>query len=496
MKFAYPFIIRCVVCVLALSLCQSRAFAEILFEKPVTEDALKRHEVGGYKQYLDKNATDADIRRQVDLIKRDKKVFKIELLRDLERDQRLFLRVSYLGKDLIQEAEDKKWAEDAVKRLSSGKDVGRLKLEKVSGHPNSGYFFPDNDSRIGYVMETYSGPKRDFFEFIEAKIFEFPAGSINNHEFLRRVIREDCRVQKTAAGWVIASQDKWAKTSSGGKGQMICWLSGDRHAVFLGGYNLAPDDLVPLYGKKFPSKLSAKFTIDKTAWGREDVEIWLRRMKAALDRNDAEGTRYPMAFCFLKMTTSVYVPVTEGVSYQKLTEASLEAKRIVYEGLLKWWQENKDKTYWHTEMQTLVAKGQSPEDLKRASEKRQQEEIKARLDAPLRDLKELTLELQEEFEMEQKKLMEQNNPKFREGFEKVAEGKWKLRWRSAEMNPWTETTYEGPKILETRDKRYPFIGKFIITHFTPKNGQKSTDEQVYTYDKLLDKWYRGSPRRE
>src|SRR5256885_1190522 len=57
----------------------------------------------------------------------------------------------------------------------------------------------------------------------------------------------------------------------------------ERPRPYVSGAGLHADDLIRLYGSKFKSSLPADLKIDKTAWGRREMDLTVDRLRRILD---------------------------------------------------------------------------------------------------------------------------------------------------------------------------------------------------------------------
>lgn len=474
--------------------------SKVLFEREVEPSVLRRHKIRSRSADHD-SLSKEELKERIANIRRNETILRYELFYDPQRNNKPRTRVIYLGEDLIEKARREEWFEYAKKNLSCAKDSGQFRYVDKSRSYNfstkgrAAYMFYDEQVEIGTFSEYYVGPRG---EHTPVCIYEVKGKAIDIHNFLRRIIREECRVRRSRIGIVVESRDKWAKTSEGGAGHDYSWLSGPHIAVYVGALGIDPKPLIDLYGAKFPSTLPKDFRIDKTAWGRKEVEIRLGRMKKAIEKKDNEKElMYRMRECAYKIGGTMYVPFWQKVYLSD--EDPFEKKKAMYEEFNAWWQKNKAHTYWHEREQRLAVRGQAPEDI--AAEKRRKAEMarEAKLNAPITEAKkkEIISKLIEKFEKIHKDRMEGADPD--ERFERVGEGKWIFEFRSDYQfkPPLTRNTYWGPK-LEPRpwSRRYPFKGVFSGTQAHPGEKVIKIQEEFY-YDKLGDRWvYKSQMQKE
>jgi len=468
---------------------------EVLFERRLDPETLKRWEVTHSTFVLPANVTTQQIQDRAEKLKKDEKVVRVELFGDLHEANRPQLRTFCLGKDLVMEAKENEWGEYAMRNLACAKDFAGFTHEGSTPSLIQGYIFFDEWGDVGCLVERYHD-SRD--RVVDVLVYEAKEWVITPHQFLRLAIREDCRVKKTKTGYLIQSEDRWGKTTAGGSGRSVSWMSGDHRAVYITGVGVDAEGLVPLYASKFPSTLPRDFKIDKTAWGREEMEFWLEKMKKAAELANEKLRQQRLKNAFTQIRSYICAPVILGAEKY---DAPVELLEDQYDLLVKWWEEDKDNTYWHEKMQQLVAKGQTPEELAAAARKREEEARKAILDAPLTDekIKQITQKLIETFERSMQRSdvefkIRVFGPECQARFEKVADGGWKLEWTDTRRGEKEQETYTGPELkARKRDKRCPLEGIFTRRYSDPIDKKERSALLVYYYDKLQDKWGRTKP---
>ena len=258
---------------------------------------------------------------------------------------------------------------------------------------------------------------------------------------------------------------------------------------------MKPDRFVALYGAKHPSRLPKGFKVDKTAWGRQEVELALAGMKTAIETLPEKEARQTLGHC-LGVAEYAYFPVLRGAGK---AEASLELLKKQHALLEKWWAENKEQTYWHEQMQKLVAKGQTPEELAEAERQRRVAEAQAKLDAPIGEeqIKAIRASLVVAFEADLKSTCAFWKRSAPEGTEhsvrRVKEGVWEwVRQTDPESERQVET-YTGPELIERqapdKDARhFPLEGRFARKYVDSLTHKAVATPWSFYYDKLYNKW--------
>jgi hypothetical protein len=154
-------------------------------------------------------------------------------------------------------------------------------------------------------------------------------------------------------------------------------------------------------------------------------------------------------------------------------------------------------SYWHRKHQLLVAKGQSPEELVKAEEKRRKQEIQEILEAPIssKEMEDIRKRAIEKFEARNTYLVGLSLKSFGPDCGAKLERRDKSTWLfvhllSCELIQ--KETLTGPIIKETRDKPYPLKAIFTSKYTYKPTHEEVTYEVAVFYDKLRDKWL---PRR-
>jgi hypothetical protein len=385
------------------------------------------------------------------------------------------------AEDLVKLSEYKKWSKEMMERHAILHDLGSF---NYAGGVAQKQFLSGMDipKEVIWIRLNYNGPRQDG-EFADVDVIMCEKCVLTEREFLRRIPRNG-RLTKLQGNNVI----------EGPGGRSYFWQSGDKARIYVGdsGFGLKATAVAEAYVKKYPSTLKGDVNLDNTAWARNEMDWWLSQAKSALEKEDKVTEQHPFITCLTHLSEAVFVPELSRVAVPK----SLEDKQQILDLLGKWWQQNRAGTYWHTKLQRLVAKGGSPEDLQKASVRRQQEEIQAKLNAPLKDPKLLLKELVKVFEADRLEFQKWAGPERAEGFSEVADGLWKMRRRSSSDVPWDTVEIRGPQIEKTENKRYPLQARFISTFIDGVTGKKRDRSDRFTYDKLQDKWFYGAPPKE
>ena len=358
--------------VLFLVLClEGKAFGEVIFERKPEPDTLERYELTGRNLYLENNTSKEDLQNEVvrmrEKAQNSKTIVKVELLFDL-KDNCPYFSITALGKDRIKEAADKKWREYAFKNLLV-EDFSPFRKQGASSTREQWDMYPDRPAGYGWVTTEYVRPKG---EKIDVWIGESHGGPIRLHEWMRRIIGMGlaCRVAKHDVHQVIWHDQPWKGAS---------WPAGEGRFVSILGGREFPKEVVNAYLKKFPSTLPEDFKLDKASWGKDELDFYLGCLKQAIEVGAPWGGR-DFGHYFGYAGKFICLPFFKDVQITK--ETPLQKKVELYEQLLKWWNANKERTYWDEKLQQLVANGFSSEEWAESEKKRKKEAWEARLDSP------------------------------------------------------------------------------------------------------------------
>lgn len=509
---------------------------EVLYQRALTPQ--ERGKEIGYMDYpiKDKNSWVERERKRYKLGKQvPKNWIKVELFyRNVQGETWAVERAYSTNPRWVLENKQWKWQKEARPRLTLGKDRDGFKfVESYLKFSSGNRFYYEKIGDLGWAEERFKGPKG---QKVIASIYEARKRKLTLHEFLHDVVNIPFQIKHTEIGTVLTSGTRLLKgrTRDRLRGRFrgllqrartrrkrreeICaaWISGEHIAVYVGGNDVSVTDLVRLYGKKFPSTLPKDFKVDKTTWGRREVELTLKRVKKFLDTPDERvpSTLQPpdvdgFSWNLYRLEKYVFIPVwPRGVA---LGFAPQGLRLAIYRTLSHWWQANKDKTYWNEKHDQLMAKGQSPEELQQAARKGQARP-KAEWETYLlksftdKDAAAAKRKVIAEFEKEyrarasatakrlEKELGKKEEAK-RVAFKKLAEGKWRYDFRfydgsSADVRKngvQVRQVVTGPKVERTGNALLPLKAVFHMRTEEPKrfSGKYA---RTYLYEVLNERW--------
>jgi len=257
---------------------------QVLFERNIEDNVRRRYEIRTTYVGLPDGVSSKEILEKVKDLVVNEEVLRVELVSDPKRSKGPLLKTTFLGHLKEQIARESEWRTHALRNLSVGKDFAGFTFEISLTSAEAPSLGCDDPGSIGFLSERFRGAAS---EAVDVDIYEAFNGTISVHNFLRMVIREDCNLERTPNGWIIRSRHKLGKTTEGGKGNRLSWLSGKTRAIYITSVGGKPDGLLPLYVLKFPSAIPDEFKIDKGAWGREEMEFWLPKMQVATRSGDS-----------------------------------------------------------------------------------------------------------------------------------------------------------------------------------------------------------------
>jgi hypothetical protein len=312
-------------------------------------------------------------------------------------------------------------------------------------------------------------------------------------DVFRKVIEGDCSIQASGDELVIRSVDRNREPEF----TWYAWRSGQHLAVYVQGIGFDPTALRQGFLAKFPSSLPQGLKFNKREWLCKEVDFWLSLMRQNLEAGDPDRlAKTHFQGCIYNLRQYVLLP-PEVLGVRK--EDTLEVKQKAYEFLSRWWEGNKDKSYWHKGYQKLAVKGYTPEELAEAEQKRQEAENKAKLDAELTedDLKRITPAVVKKLEAWMQYLADLGNKTLGADsgckFEKVGESEWHRYFRECKGCALYRQTITGPTLRKWRDRRFPLVAEFRCVDHNLDTGNDSEEKVVYHYRKLEDLWSEGPP---
>lgn len=247
-------------------------------------------------------------------------------------------------------------------------EFGLEKDQNGFSHWKTQYKFPtpedheyDHPIEIGRVKEFFTS--EGFRDAILVEISQYPGDKIPMHEFLRWFMESGVvsnlaivfRAERTSFGhvvmWQLPIEVRNALAPVG-----IMWRTGNSTIRVSTDYGTT-EQLLKLYGNKFPSDLPKKLDFDLTKWHKDEVAMALPRMQKNIPgekpvRIDWFGRNYFL----IKRTVALPdgFPTKPGKDYPKVPTE--KHKQELYDKLLQWWQQNKEKLEWSNKADKLDLK--------------------------------------------------------------------------------------------------------------------------------------------
>jgi hypothetical protein len=435
------------------------AKGEVLYERKETEAELGRYEIITRKWGIGKS--EAELRKEVQPDFGVNSMLKIELLYDNSTNPpRPFIQETFHSTNLLLLAAERKWREATGPQLLEGIEFPGLKAGRKEASVNGFYAFQEPMSDfIGCVSQEFLGPgdKRVGINVYEAVGEKTPKMQEMLHEMLRYSIRGHHTVTKMDFGTVVTFKTKWSKLHNY---SYVEWVTPKASIISVNAHGVDLLEVANICSKKYPSSLPADLKIDKTTWGREEFESGIQRMKAALDNKDF---RMGIADTLIRVTEYVYYPLEwrskRGDEYKDSWTEYKAKDQQIYDEIVRWWKENKEKTYWDEKFNMLVAKGQTPADIKAEIEKHAKEAAKlAREKNEAILAKPMTNDEIAKAKVSLMVLFEARSQEAR--WQKVKDGVWTYDYTGNNGSHAT-LTCTGPTITQTNDRKKPLKAVFV-----------------------------------
>jgi hypothetical protein len=352
-----------------------------------------------------------------------------------------------------------------------------------------------------FVRFDLSGPeiewadalyRRKEDENVWACVYRLEGTEVTPHDVLRKVIRGKCSVAKCSSGVYVKSEvpegPEWrtwyAWRSQGSLLVLVCSVACD------------PQQVAFKYLERYPSDLPKELKIEKLEWGRAEMDYCLGLMNQMFEAANPDSYPLSSARCFEFLARNVLIPPDVArIQY----DDPVPKRREAFERLKKWWDENKEKSYWHKGYQKLAVKGYTPEELAEVEQKRREAEIKAKLDAELTedDLKRITPAVVNKLEAWMRHLTDVTNNTIGADsgckFERIGDAEWHRYYRQCKECVLHRVTITGPTLRKWRDRRCPLIAEFRCVDRNMDTGKDTEWKTVYTYWRLEDRWSEGPP---
>ena len=356
-------------------------------------------------------------------------------------------------------------------------------------------FYSEGVEFIGWVCEVLEGPKAKAFH---ADIYQLPGPGqkLAVHDFLRLLIINKTGQyvpRQTAAGTVLVAESTVREGGRKHGARTAAWTSKDNLALIITSVDVDLNEIIKLYGGKFPSSLPADVKFDKTSWARQEIDTTLKRLRRILAGEKPNPFRHDMFDFHLHfLWDCVYVPSVEPIH-----NTDQEKRRDLLDLVKRWWKENKDQTYWDEELGWLIARGQSPKEVQEKKEREEREKIEALLRSPITEA-ELAAARKKLIDRFEKGMEEDAAREARErgkelggdrvSWKKIKDGEWVHQYPSSNNGPLITRNYTGPQTLNIGYREPELWGTFEVHQVDPYQGPSDWKE-CYVYDRLEGTWY-------
>ena len=470
---------------LAVWLSGLEGFCQVIYEKTLPKGEPGRYEV---KDYVASYISDG----LIEAYKRTQTVLRLEI-RDGHLHVRTFRDLEKEAEGAATKAAHRKWMRDFFDTYVLKKDIGRFRYKSGSGASRSDtgswVRFTLSGPRVADIDALYVQPDGDH---AVAAVYEVEGDEMTLHGILRKVVKGKMSLCRARQGVYIRS----VVDEGPAKRTWYTWRSAKRAAFYVYSVECDPKELAQGYLAHFPSDLPDHVNLDKAEWARAETDYCLGLMGQMFDAPEPDS--YPLSSprCFEFLSRNALIPPhVARIQYSD----PVSARREPYQRVRKWWEENRERSYWDKRYGKLAVKGQTPEDLAKAEEKRIRKEIEAKLDAELTedDLKRITEAVIRKLEGRMQYLADLANKALGTDsgckFEKVAEKKWHRYFRHSRGSPLYQVTITGPKLRKWRDRKNPLVAEFRCVLRNQETGKKFEEKILYHYRKLEDRWGEGPP---
>jgi hypothetical protein len=330
----------------------SAAMADVIYERAVTPEEQKRYEVGSSGLTLPKEETmeQANERLSKEDFSKNKALVKVEIKPD-PKTGRLIVWYTALQGSRESKALLEQWRKEAPE-FSLGSQVRSLRCLGTSATMNDGtaVFFED----LPLVRHLGEAFRDDAGTPTELELYHAPGRDISNHEFLRVIIkRPNLRLEANAAGNFVTCHDSGDAQAGA---QRIGWIAANGMVIYIGcARGALSDELLQLYVHRYPSILEKTIDLDKTHWGREEVDLWMGHLEKVVAGKDRQpdplgGEDWFIYYAGRMVITCDVPPLKDMPNWDR--DKSKDAASLA--ALCDWWKANRADSVWDERSQKLV----------------------------------------------------------------------------------------------------------------------------------------------
>ena len=342
----------------------------VLYERPVTDAERKRYEIGTTSGPL--MPEERSLQELTKYYKSEKvswRIVKVVAVKDQDgAGYHWRIKTTMLGDDLIRQRNEQEWREGPAQKMLADIDDPHLKRTRTMLKwrvPQREIYYPDVD-HLEFVWERLEGPKR---RGLIAQITVVPGRKLGLHEFFRQLMRHEFSVEQTEIGPVLLAdddeEDSWAGSDASDGGIGVAWIANRNTKVLIGGKDVSLKTIIDLYGDKYPSTLPKDVSLDRVAWGKEEVARTLKYLKREIE-NPTPPQRHPDMFDthIDRLRDNVWCRVLpEDIT--KTRDLDKAGKQKMYDKIKTWWKKNKNNVYWDSAIDKLAVRGTVTEKMRR-----------------------------------------------------------------------------------------------------------------------------------
>jgi hypothetical protein len=471
----------------------SAAMADVIYERPITPEEEKWYVVGGSGETLPKGETmeQAKERLSKEDFSKNKALVKVEIERDPDSGRLIvWYRILRGGKD--SQALLEQWRKEAPEFWLGGQVRG-LRCTGSSAKMNDGTAVFFEDLRLVRALsESFraeDGTGTDVYAFIA------PGRDIANHEFLRNIIkRPNLRLEANATGNFVTCDDSGdAKTAA----HCIGWIAPNGMVIYIGcQHGEISDELMQLYVRRYPTILDKKIDLEKTHWGREEVDLWMGHLEKVVVGKDREpdplGFDDWFHFYAGRMRLTCDVPPLKDFA-ENGRDRTKDAAALAE--LREWWKANRADSLWDERIQKLVVPVKKMEDGNNVTTKAAND--RAALNAPMAEDGVAAAKRALVADFEDSLLRDVQLLSSTDGWAGLVklsrEGNgWVMTFPGVNKKGEVRKVYSGPMIVTSNDAAFPLKATFGVEVSDSQSGERHHADIQYQFERATGRWTKAS----
>jgi len=403
-----------------------------------------------------------------------------------------WIRGYSIRSDFVRSQQENEWIKEHKDKLSVKPDNRKYR----ETYTRIG--FVDKVSGIYYSGMVHAGQLTQEFTSIDGKkgwtitVYDTSPFRVTTHELYRLVVHANYEIVQTSIGPVFAytgsNPDPQKRV-----GGAAAWISGDHYAVYVAGSGMPLNEVLAEVGKKYPSTLKEP-SVDRTTWGRVEVQMRLDRISAIVDDRELENE----VILHIGAIAS-YVDCPMLLNGDVLVKPGLVARKQLCRDVDTWWNEHKKRTKWSDSRHRLIivdVDGKEIESAKRddrVAVEGGQLDIKM-TNAEISAARVLLIDMFERNFVERTKQRTKELGKFGNQVQWSHDGKeqWSYEEPTANGGPVRRMEYGSPVITrEGMDRGVPLMAVFPVKLVVPGKRDPVKFDEVYFYHRLEKQWTRG-----